>query len=98
MTVLPWGVSAEVRGRAFERAQEEKRAARVARAQVRALRRQRRRDMRLRVFGWCRRNKMAVYPVGAVASFATGLFTVGVLWGFLALALGLVVLEWRFSK
>lgn len=41
---------------------------------------------------------MAVYPVGAVASFATGLFTVGVLWGFLALALGLVVLEWRFSK
>ncbi len=98
MTVLPWGLNAEARGRAYERAQEERRAARVARAQVKALRRSRRRDLRLRAFGWCRRNKMAVYPVGAVASFTVGLFTVGALWGFITLGVGLVVLEWRFSR
>lgn len=80
-----------------EREAERRRRA-VARAQVKSLRRQRRRDTRLRVFGWCRRNKMAVYPVAAVASFTVGLFTVGALWGFITLGVGLVVLEWRFSK
>lgn len=96
MTGLDWVLDRTSAERA-ERV-EERRRARVARAQVRNLKIAKRRDSRMRAWGWCRRNKMAVYPVGAVGSFATGFFSLGVLPGFLALGLGLLALEWRFSR
>lgn len=98
MSILDWAFDVDARRLAADERQRERARGAVALAQAKALRRHKRRDTRMRVFGWCRRNKMAVYPVGAVASFATGLFTVGLLPGFLALAVGLVVLEWRFSR
>jgi hypothetical protein len=94
MSIIEWAFDSV---RARERVEENRRAA-VARDQVRAMRRHKRRDIRMRVAGWCRQNKMAVYPVGAVAAFTTGLFTVGLLAGFVTLGLGLLALEWRFSR
>lgn len=77
---------------------EEARRAQVARAQIKVLRKQKRRDQRIRAFGWCRRHKMAVYPVGAMGSFTAGFFSWGVLPGFIAMGVGFLVLEWRFSR
>jgi hypothetical protein len=99
MSVVEWlAAPADVRAREFERRREENRREAVARAQAKSIRSGRRRQRLRNAWAWCRRNKMAFYPVGAVTAITFGFFTVGVLAGCITMGIGLVVLEWRFSR
>lgn len=94
MTVLGWAFDP---ARSAERRREKARAS-VARAQVRGLARQRRRDQRRRVAHWLGYHKVAFLPVAGVLSIAIGVFTATTLGGFITLGIGLWVIEWRVSK
>lgn len=98
MSVIEWAFDVEGRIARTREREEERRRGAVARAQVKSLRRHKRRDARMRAFAWLGRNKMAFYPVAAVGSFTVGAFTASVLAGFIVLGLGLLAIEWRVSK
>jgi hypothetical protein len=99
VTVAPWWVSSNVEdARKRERIRAEKDEAKLIRTQVRALRRQKRRDLRRAVARWLIQRRVLAFPFGAVAAFTVGFFTVSMIAGFVALGLGLLALEWRVSK
>ena len=98
MTFLNWTLDAEARGRAYAIRDAEKARAAVARDQARALRRQRRRNQRIRVMQWCGRHKMVSYPVGFVACMTIGMFTWSTLAGWMTLGVGILIIEWRVAK
>lgn len=95
MSVLDWAFDVEGRAKAVAQRREEARRAAVARAQAKVLRRQRRRDTRMRLTRWLGFHKMVFYPVGAVTAFTVGAFTASTLAGFIVLGLGFLAIEWR---